>query len=33
MAICQQYRVDKLFLKEGVTSNLRPKNNKMQEII
>ena len=33
MALCEQHRVDKLFLKQGVTSNLRPKNNKMQWII
>ena len=30
VALCQQDGIDKLFLKQWVMSNLRPKNNKMQ---
>ena len=30
MALCQQHRIDKLFLKQWLMSSLRPKNNKMQ---
>ena len=30
MALCQQDRIDKLFFRQWVMSNLRPKNNKMQ---
>ena len=30
VALCQQNGIDKLFLKQWVMSNLRPKDNKMQ---